>query len=307
MKTIYVILTTFIIGSAFGQAPPQPTWRMTLKVVDGDGNPVAGAKAAVSFFTDSQPAAVGGLTDTNGILFAEHSVGPSYGGYELGFAANKTGYYSVKQVQLLPPTYDPAKWNQTIKLKLFKIRQPTAMYAKWISSEPQVFKKTGRPQISFTNTVGFDFGVGDWVAPFGHGANADIFLTEEFNKKSLTDYYFRLTASFPHKGDGIQEFAVPQAGNGSQLRSPYQAPADGYQHQFVETQRTDPNRNFFFRVRTLVDENGNIKSALYGKIYGDFMHFCYYLNPTPNDRNVEFDPGQNLLHSSHSDADVNSP
>ena len=25
------------------------------------------------------------------------------------------------------------------------------------------------------------------------------------------------------------------------------------------------------------------------------MEFSYYLNPTPNDRNVEFDPKQNLL------------
>ena len=58
---------------------------------------------------------------------------------------------------------------------------------------------------------------------------------------------------------------------------------------------TMKNRNYFFRVRTVLDENGKVKSALYGKIYGDFMHFSYYLNPTPNDRNVEFDPKQNLL------------
>jgi hypothetical protein len=47
-------------------------------------------------------------------------------------------------------------------------------------------------------------------------------------------------------------------------------------------------------VRTVLDEQGNVKSALYGKIYGDFMHFSYYLNPTPNSRNVEFDPKRNL-------------
>jgi hypothetical protein len=57
----------------------------------------------------------------------------------------------------------------------------------------------------------------------------------------------------------------------------------------------DPNRDYFFHVRTVKDVNGDIKSALYGKIYGDFMHFRYFLNPTPNDRNIEFDPKQNLL------------
>lgn len=40
---------------------------------------------------------------------------------------------------------------------------------------------------------------------------------------------------------------------------------------------------------------GNIISAQYGKIYGDFLAFTYYLNPSPNDRNVEFDPDQNLF------------
>ena len=53
--------------------------------------------------------------------------------------------------------------------------------------------------------------------------------------------------------------------------------------------------NYFFRVRTVLDEHGNVKSALYGKIYGDFMQFTYYLNPTPNDHNIEFDPPRNLL------------
>ncbi len=56
-----------------------------------------------------------------------------------------------------------------------------------------------------------------------------------------------------------------------------------------------------------MDERGNIVSAHYGKIYGDFMQFSYYLNPTPNDRNVEFDPKQNLLKNLKSDEGVSAP
>lgn len=62
------------------------------------------------------------------------------------------------------------------------------------------------------------------------------------------------------------------------------------------------DQNYFFRVRTMKDDKGNIVSALYGKIYGDFQFdergrvtFTYYLNPTPNDRNVEFNPKKNLF------------
>jgi len=69
---------------------------------------------------------------------------------------------------------------------------------------------------------------------------------------------------------------------------------------------TREDQNYFFRVRTVLDEKGRIKSALYGKIFGDitsdvinsktaFIQFTYCLNPNPNDRNMEFDPKKNLF------------
>jgi len=72
----------------------------------------------------------------------------------------------------------------------------------------------------------------------------------------------------------------------------------------------DFRRNFYFRTRTVTDAAGNIISAHYGKIYGDFQFnaarkdwgylstlalVTTYFNPTSNDRNVEFDPKRNLL------------
>jgi hypothetical protein len=58
-------------------------------------------------------------------------------------------------------------------------------------------------------------------------------------------------------------------------------------------------------VRT-VEQNGQIASALYGKIIGGIgidprkvkvcgIGFTYYLNPTPNDRNMEYDVGKDLF------------
>jgi hypothetical protein len=110
---------------------------------------------------------------------------------------------------------------------------------------------------------------------------------------------------------------VPEAEKGSGLLSSHEAPANGYQSQWVQTDNRkpnapiktnrDPNRNYFFRVRTKLDESGNVVSAHYGKIYGDFMEFSYYLNPTINDRNVEFDPKQNLLKNLKPDEGVSAP
>jgi hypothetical protein len=62
---------------------------------------------------------------------------------------------------------------------------------------------------------------------------------------------------------------------------------------------------YYFRVRTVVQE-GQIVSALYGKLSQGFfigatnptntnVRTCYYLNPTPLDRNMEFDLKQNLF------------
>ena len=221
--------------------------------------------------------------------------------YKSGYYATHIGYQFY---------FDDKRRNPTFTAILKKIGKPIAMDAKPIIVELNIFKKTGPPPIAFTNTAGYDLMTGDWVAPYGKGINADIIFTEEFNKKSKTDYYYKLTVSFPDVGDSIQEFDEPlliqNAQNGqSDLRSLHEAPADGYHSQLVkesyahsgQPSRSDYNQNaiYYIRVRTKLDVNGNVASAHYGKIYGDFMQFTYYLNPTPNDRNIEFDPKQNLI------------
>ena len=170
------------------------------------------------------------------------------------------------------------------------------MYAKWVNTHVPALD---RP-------IGYDLMIGDWVAPFGKGASEDILFTGHFNKKAGGESDFTSTVSFSNKGDGIQPFIATEADKASSkaggLLSSQEAPADGYQSHWIQTDSRKPsqpvetnrdeNRNYFFRIRTVLDENGNVKSAFYGKIYGDFMHFRYYLNPTPNDQNIEFDPSK---------------
>jgi hypothetical protein len=144
--------------------------------------------------------------------------------------------------------------------------------------------------------------------PHGKGISTDIVFTAHREKREANDTDYKLTVGFPNTGDGIQEFEASTYyldSRGSALRSAQAAPVRGYQAEWIQAKTRRPgkpmetnwdiNRNYYFRVRTVLDQNGNVKSALYGKIYGDFMQFSYYLNPTPNDRNVEFDPKQNLM------------
>jgi len=326
-KTLTTIISLTVCGGSLAVAqvevPSAPQWQVTLRVTDESGSPVTNATAIAGYYIQPPPgqteagSRVTALTDTNGIAVLTAHSGPS-----IGYSAEREGYYSASGTEYNFDFRNKTNgqwhpWNPTLTVALKKIVNPIPMYARWIRSEPSVFKKTGQPPIVFKKSIGYDLMAGDWVAPYGQGANTDIIFTEDFNKQARSDYDYKLTVSFPKAGDGIQEFTVPDSEKNSGLRSPHEAPADGYQPQLVEETSeqpgqaskfgSDPNRNYFFRVRTVLDENGNVKSALYGKIDGDFMQFSYYLNPTPNSRNVEFDPKQNLLGGLESFEQVSTP
>jgi hypothetical protein len=293
-STICLILFGMTVNCACAQTNPlKHEWKVTLKVVDDNGQPVANARAGIGYFSNHVGASIDGLTDTNGIFRASHS---AYSGL-LGFAVEKSGYYTTRQEYDLGFTYEPAKWNPTQTIVFKRIINSIPMYAKRLNTHVPALDKP----------IGFDLMAGDWVTPYGKGIQTDIIFTAHFDKQEENESDFKLTVSFPSHGDGIQEFSVPPTylpNQGSELRSAQEAPTDGYRSEWIQTDNRktgrpittncDINRNYYFRVRTVLDEQGNVKSALYGKIYGDFMHFSYYLNPTPNSRNVEFDPKRNL-------------
>jgi hypothetical protein len=228
----------------------------------------------------------------------------------------KEGYYRIHAGYdlYLPGQFDgqkvAANRNATLTLMLKKIVKPIPMYAKSLNTHVPDLNKP----------IGYDFEIGDWVGPYGKGGNSDILFTAHFDKQTNGESDYTLTVSFRNSGDGIQEFQAPalaQNGPYSELRSSQEAPADGYQSKWIQTDNRGPghpietnrdsNRNYYFRVRTKIDDRGNIVSAHYGKIYGDFMQFKYYLNPTPNSRNIEFDPKQNLMTNLKSDEGVSAP
>lgn len=101
---------------------------------------------------------------------------------------------------------------------------------------------------------------------------------------------------------------------GSKFRLARNAPETGYV-QMLSKQITrgggvffdnmSDDNNYFFRIRSEVDENGKLTRAMYGKIKGEIkveprsgtlgmVLFFYYLNPDYT-RNLEFDPNRNLF------------
>lgn len=117
-----------------------------------------------------------------------------------------------------------------------------------------------------------------------------------------------LEIGFPGEKEGIVK--VEDAFNvHSVLRMPHQAPEEGYaeSHSYSVNHEEPPANarddiGYFLRTRVVLDRQGNIESANYAKIYGEIdfraigaISFTYYYNPVANDRNLEFDPKQNLF------------
>ena len=114
----------------------------------------------------------------------------------------------------------------------------------------------------------------------------------------------------------------------SDFKSPYKAFEGGYcksvvweykrtrQAVILDKQSTEGDC-LIIRALSVVDDKGNLVQANYGKIYGPVefgtigpktvLKMNYYFNPTPNDRNMEFDPSNNLFKNLKSSEEVRQP
>ena len=318
MKTvlqIFLIAVTTCCANAQLLTTPTPTWKTTFKVVDESGQPVPNAKASVGYLDTHQ---ITGLTDSNGIFVASHK-DKSFG---LAFDVKKAGYYSFHQSYEMgwAYQYNATKWDPTIKVLLRKIGKPIPMYARNARIEiPEINKP-----------IGFDLIKNDWVAPYGKGKQSDFIFTAQRRWIDWKDFDSSFSLSFSHSGDGLIPVLIPLS-QGSELRMSAIAPVEGYTTNIVKSLSDTPtggwkhndreankDLNYYFRVRTEMDDQGNVTNALYGKIYGDFaldpinsktllVFFNFYFNPNSNSRNVEFDPKRNLSQNLKLLEGVNAP
>jgi len=303
-------------------------WNVVIKVVDDNGQPIAGADAWVAYglapsfrvsAKNQEWDKLEGLTDTNGIFNASHSDTRSM---SLGFHVRKFGYYPTDVSYNLAPAfaYNATNWNPSVTLVLKKIGKPISMYARKIQIE---IPKTNLP-------IGFDLVEGDWVAPYGKGKQNDFIFQANRRWVNRNDFECTVKLNFSNRNDGLFPILIP-FNQGSELRMSAIAPLGVYLPEISKSfSRTPANgwkdderggnkeQNYYFRIRTVLDGQGNVKDGSYGKIYDDFaldpinskttwILFTYYLNSTPNDRNVEFDIKQNLFKNLKPDEGVNSP
>ena len=296
--------------------------RITVRVSDESGQPLANTIASVGTFSHHVPgdgfgedksANYSHLTDDKGLAVFEFVCLTG----EVSYRVRNEGYYYDRGGEFAFQTLQNGQWqpwNPTVEVVLKPVLNPIPMYAK----------RVGLMHLPAEDTpLGYDLMAGDWVPPHGKGTNTDLIF---FYQSQVTDprwgYDLSLSLTFPNAADGIQSVLLPLR-KGSVLRM-RTAPESGYTNKLFQRvhrlSKETPNNssvnddlNYYFRVRT-VQTNGQIVSALYGKIYGDIeltvngdLNFTYYLNPAPNSRNLEFNTKSNLIKRLKSFAQPNDP
>ena len=316
MKIIILSLSAIaIIGAAVALTTPQI--RFTVHVTGEDENPLSGIKCSFIFHPNAshqdQYTQVKAVSDENGNFTVE---GPSQDGtFAFGELLNKDGYYpsgvNIPSFLKTDTLGHWLPWDVTYTTVLRKIGNPIPMYARELNiTTPTLVNQS----------CGFDLEEADWVAPYGKGKIADfIFTVTQAEYHSDNDYNGTITLSFSNLDDGIKATQLPKEFANSRFTWPREAPETGYQptleafrswHSLPSgevnvTNSAKDDQVYFFRVRT-EKQGDKIISALYGKIQGGirvgptptqhgFINFLYYLNPTPNDRNMEYDPKQDLF------------
>ena len=338
-----LMFSTFMLMLALTARAGDPVAQMTFQVIDDFGSVVTGAPVIASTFLRWVPGGelghdeydqAKGVTDTNGLVVLKLPSKTGNVRYSVSGVFDRmnkmefgdTVYYvdrggSLRFTNQVAGKWQP--WNSTVEIQIKKVLNPIPMYAR--------FFEYGRLVIPAHNTpLGFDLMKSDWLPPYGNGKTSDfIFRLDCQLGEQTTDriQYFdaALSLSFPNDGDGIQEVVLPLLA-GSVLHLPRYAPATGYasnlvqrafEHKDASRYERDEKQNFIYRVRTKKDEKGQIIGALYGKISGPVsfgvygsgakLKFRYYLNPTPNDRNLEFDPTKNLFRNLSPSEEVREP
>ncbi len=294
-----------------------PVQKATFLVVDQDGKPVPGAEVKVGF--DGLPKKTEhGLVPSQEVVITGQSGSVSVeGGNSTGYSAfdvSKPGYYGVssewKAHGVTNRRWEP--WNPTFKLEIKEIRNPIPMYAFSARASSKLWK-FDFPEALPAGPVSFDLLAHDWVEPHGKGRVPDITLSME---EPVEPKGFQvLVMRFLNPQDGI---TAPTVNEGRcALKSSHLAPVNGYQtemrfdnlqrRQILTPNKVDTTESWLaFRIRTRLGSDGEIESAHFGKIYeypdvlklpkvATLTRLCYYVNPTPNSRNLEWDKKTNLF------------
>ncbi len=290
--------------------------KIVLRCIDQDGLAVANARIQTGLSPDGSPersVRFDGYSDTNGCF----SISGKSGG-ETTWIVNKDGFYQTYETRYLfkDPTvsvssgrWQPYGMTNTVVLK--RIINPVPMFRQ--------YKDHILPPPPTNQWVGFDFEANDWCMPNGRGKQTDfeaMLFFENPPQRFWNEFKYTLTLRFTNALDGVIQTRLDDSG--SLLRTAYTADTNAvYAKEIIfsaeQSEGGERNRSYMsqkildeteylvFRVRSKVDDEGNLLKANYGKIRGPLFVarygfvFSYDFNPKANDPSLESDTSVNLL------------
>jgi hypothetical protein len=287
--------------------------KLTVVITGEDGDVIPDADASVTFdlmagWTESRNHAKKGKSNEQGEFSATYrTLDKVFVG-----ARKENYYYSNKQVKFKNTKgikWQP--WNPTVEVVLRREVNPIPLYAKhYLSLDIPVSNKD----------VGYDFLLGDWIEPYGNGKSTNVIMNFSYRIENKYNYQWKLEVRMNSEFEGFQ--SITNVFSNSIAKLPFIAPVDSYsksiiyKKKYLDGKRVDKDSieplvdNFFFRI------NSGTNSFCYGKLVrfephisrdGGYINFSYYLNPTPNDRNIEFNTKSNLFQNLDRSERVSSP
>lgn len=296
------------------------TMRITARVINEEGKPMAGVPIRIGIHNvndyKDQYNDFRGKTDAEGKFSAE-GIGRPLAKIEV----KKKGYYvSRKTYTCYDGTEEKIRksghyypWDPVVDLVIKKIGKPIPMIVRLAGGGCKSWCEPTADQMG--KELRWDLEKGEWLPPYGKGKKADLILKFESSYTDEANKFAKLFIKFANPDDGFVTIQRLE-GEESLLRFPREAPKRGYGIKTIDlftksfgdwSLSKNRPKGYFFRIRTQKDKAGKVVSAIYGKITKPFclyppamryrlpvMKFDYYLNPTPNDRNLEFDQIHNL-------------
>lgn len=308
MKTHFYLSIAFMLGSCTN------AHEIGVHVIDEERKPIDNAEVMISFMrpVNGTSRVFRGVTGSDGRFSARETI--TIGAF---VKVEKTGYYSsIMDNEFAAKNY-----------------QVDVVMRRKVAPVPLVVRDLELAIPKNAKKIGVDLEVGDWVAPFGKGAVADFEVefsnsfsgyryegedwdrirsakvNEELSEERLRYVYGRWDAVATIAAPGEMGFVVKETdlNRYCELTMPHEAPDAGYEAK-LELQDSTYDEGMmafdmpplFLRSRVEV-RDGKVVRANYAKIPDGInldarggLRFTYYFNPRENDRNLEFDPKQNL-------------
>jgi hypothetical protein len=342
LQTLFHLALLVLTGAIHAALEPEFATDVKAEVRDENGLVVEGANVVLLFnhFQDSMSKKHESKTGKNGIVKATDRIVAS-----LMVIANKDGFYPLRFDRVVIRTDVESKKIRNLDLPLVmrRMKSPVSLYAKRVSLKIPLQDQP----VGFDFEVGDwvkPMGRGassDVVFTYDKKFKGYRFDEErldemrEFSKRSAAVNHQEWTEdTFKHvagKWDGVLNLKFSNAKEGvvlvdkdfcsySRLSMPHLAYEVGYEATWKREENTYSPRTtregigYFIRTRVKLDEKGEIVSANYAKLTSDLqfdprgrIEFTYVFNPTPNDRNLEFDPHANRFKNLKDDERVMFP